>query len=362
MKLFFATLLLSVLPFVPRIDNDDVPINRIQVIGSHNSYKKAIDPALFRLFQIKDSVSASKIDYEHIPLTDQLNMGLLNLEIDIYVDEKGGKYAKPKGLTWAKNQPPFDPDGEMLKPGFKVFHIPDLDFRSQCLTLIDALRELRAWSVAHPDHNPIFITIEPKDAPIKNTDLTSPEPFTGAIFDELDKNFIDNLGKDQIITPDMVRGKYPTLEDAVLHDNWPTLKQAKGKFLFLLDNHEKARSLYMAGHTSLKGRVLFTDAEPGTPEAAMMLRNNPKNPEISKLVKKGYIIRTRSDSDTQQARKNDKSDFIVAQNSGAQIITTDYYLKSTHFKSDYVISFEDGGYFRLNPLFANSKGEVKGSK
>jgi len=75
---------------------------------------------------------------------------LLNLEIDIYADEKGGKYAHPKGLDWVEGQPPFDPNGEMDQPGFKVFHIPDLDFRSLCLTFIDALKELRAWSISTP--------------------------------------------------------------------------------------------------------------------------------------------------------------------------------------------------------------------
>jgi hypothetical protein len=68
------------------------------------------------------------------------------------------------------------------------------------------------------------------------------------------------------------------------------------------------------------------------------------------LVKKGYIIRTRADSDTQQARANDKSSFNAACASGAQIITTDYYLKSAFFKSDYVVKFDDGKYFRANLL------------
>jgi len=352
MKSILSIVLFSFLPVAFFSDINDLPINKVQVIGSHNSYKKAIDPALFKRFQSKDSVSASKIDYEHIGLTDQLNMGLLNLEIDIYADEKGGKYAHPKGLQWAPGQPAFDPEGEMNKPGFKVFHIPDLDFRSNFLTLAGGLRELRAWSLAHPDHYPVFITIEPKDEPSKNKDLTVPELFTGKTFDELDKNMIDNLGQDQIITPDRVRGKYKTLESAVLHGNWPTLKEARGKFLFILDNHEKKRDLYIAGHPSLKGRVIFADAEPGTPEAACMIRNDPKNPEIPELVKKGYIIRTRSDGDTKEARLNDRSEFIAAQNSGAQIITTDYYLKSTHFKSDYVVNFESGNkYFRVNPEF-----------
>jgi len=46
-----------------------------------------------------------------------------------------------------------------------------------------------------------------------------PELFTEKIFDEVDKTMREYSGNDQIITPDIVRGKYPTLEDAVLHDN-----------------------------------------------------------------------------------------------------------------------------------------------
>jgi hypothetical protein len=352
MKVIISAAFFSLLSFSFFPGQDDLPINKIQVIGSHNSYKKAIDPALFKLFQKKDSVSASKIDYEHISLTDQLDMGLLNLEIDVYSDEKGGRYAHPKGLDWVKGQPAFDPQGEMLKPGFKVFHIVDLDFRSNCLTLKDGLRQLKAWSNAHPGHNPIFITIEPKDGVSKSKELTEPEPFTEQRFAALDKEFRDYLGEKNIITPDVVRGKYVTLNDAVLHGNWPSLKAAKGKFLFLLDAKDHKRELYIAGHPSLKGRMLFANAEPGTAEAAMMIRNNPADTTIPALVKQGYIIRTRADADTQQARRNDNSDFEAAQKSGAQIITTDYYLKSTHFKSQYVVSFNgDSHYFRVNPFF-----------
>src|SRR5882724_3020512 len=355
MKIFLTLAMLLTAATFDKELPDDLPINKIQVIGSHNSYKKAIDPALFRAFQMRDSVSASKIDYEHIPLADQLDMGLLNLEIDVYADKKGGKYAHPKGLDWAKDQAPFDPDALMNEPGFKVFHIPDLDFRSDGLTFKNELRELRAWSEKHPDHYPVFITLEPKDGASKNPDLTVPEKFTAEIFDELDKSLEDNLGKEHLITPDMVRGSYNSLESAVLHGNWPTLKSAKGKFLFILDDREDKRALYIAGHPSLKGRVLFANADPGTPEAAAMIRNNPKAPEIKSLVAKGYIIRTRADSDTKEARENDRSGFMAACSSGAQIVTTDYYLKSTHFKSDYTVSFDGGNrYVRLNPTFQDS--------
>jgi len=357
MKNFFILALVLALPALKKDLPQDLPINRLQVIGSHNSYKKAIDPALFRAFQLRDSVNASKIDYEHIPLADQLDMGLLNLEIDVFADEKGGKYAHPKGLDWAKGQAPYDPEGLMNEPGFKVFHIPDLDFRSDGLTFKNILHNLRTWSDKHPDHYPIFITLEAKDEASKNTELTVPEPFTAATFDQLDKTITDDLGKEHLITPDMVRGSYNTLESAVLHGNWPHLKSAKGKFLFILDDREGKRALYIAGHPSLKGRVLFANAEPGTPEAAMMILNNPHAPEIKGLVEKGYIIRTRADSDTKEARLNDRKDFMAACNSGAQIITTDYYLKSTHFKSDYIVHFDgENKYVRMNPVFSATAG------
>lgn len=353
MKAILGLALMVTIPVVNKDVPADVHINKIQVIGSHNSYKKAIDPALFRMFQQRDSVSASKIDYEHISLTEQLEMGLLNLEIDVYADPLGGKYAHPKGLQWVPGQPPFDTAGVMNEPGFKVLHIPDLDFRSDCLTFRRCLHELRTWSEKHPDHPPVFITLEAKDGTSQNAEMTAPDKFTARTFDMLDSTMREDLGVAQIITPDMVRGKYKTLEDAVLHDNWPTLKAARGKFLFVLDDSKTKRDIYIAAHPALKGAVLFANAEPGTPEAGMMLRNNPHAPEIKSLVEKGYIIRTRADSDTKEARENDKSSFVAACNSGAQIITTDYYKKSTHFKSDYVISFDgDSKYFRLDPVFS----------
>lgn len=354
MKVFTGFVLAAALSLLHNDVPDSVKMNRIQVIGSHNSYKKAIDPALYKMFRQRDSVSASKIDYEHISIAEQLDMGLLNLEVDVYADAKGGKYAHPKGLDWVKGQAPYDEKGVMNEPGFKVLHIPDLDFRNDYLTLKNLLAELRTWSEKHPHHYPVFITLEPKDGASKSKEITEPEPFTTEVFDQLDKALIDGLGKEHLITPDMVRGKYKTLEEAILHDNWPTVKAVEGKFAFILDAKDAKRELYIAGHPALKDRVVFTNSDPGTPEAAMMIRNDPNDPEIKDLVEKGYIIRTRADSDTREARLNDRSGFIAACNSGAQIITTDYYRKSTHFKSDYEISFEGKKYCRLNPLFNNT--------
>lgn len=329
---------------------DNLKLNEIQVIGSHNSYKQTIDPSLFSYLSKSDSASMSKIDYSHISLSDQLDLGLLNLEIDVYADPEGGKYSHPLGLQLVKGQPPFDPDSVMKEPGFKVFHIPDIDFRSNCLTFKRCLQELKSWSEKHPDHFPVFITINAKDEGVKKEGFTVPQKFTSSTFDSLDKEITTYLGKENLITPEMVKGKYPTLESAVQHHNWPLIENVKGKFLFVLDETGDKITTYIKGHPSLQGRILFTNSKQQTPEAAVMILNNAKTDSIQSMVKKGYIVRTRADSDTKEARNNDKSTFEAACKSGAQIITTDYYRKSTHFNSDYVISFPGNKYLRADPV------------
>lgn len=331
-----------------QVKNDNLKINQIQVIGSHNSYRQNIEPDLYNFIQAKDTSRSLKgLQYTHISITDQLNKGLRNLEIDVQADPKGGKYAHPKGLDLAKSDQVYDPNGEMQKPGFKVFHMIDIDFRTSCYTLQSCLAELKKWSDANPNHIPVFITLEPKD---DDSFLgTKAEKFTPELFDALDAELRKGLGN-KLITPDMVRGKYKTLEEAVLHQNWPTLKKAKGKFLFILDNNGTKRDLYAQNHPSLKGRAAFVCADPGKPEAATLLIGNSEDPKITDLVKKGYIIRTRADSDTKEARKNDYSHFEAAKKSGAQVITTDYYLPSTLFDSPYQIKYDDGSYVRVNPV------------
>lgn len=335
---------------------DKTPLNHIQVIGSHNSYKQSLDPILFKKIWSVDSNIAKSIDYSHISLTDQLNLGLRNLEIDLVSDTSGGRYARPRSLIWAPGQAPYDPQGLMKEPGFKVLHIQDIDFRSNCPTFKLCLLELKQWSEAHPDHNPVFITMNAKDDIINRAPgFTLPEKYNSHIFDLLDQSMKENLGLDHLIVPDQVRGKYPTLESAILHGHWPSLKKARGKFIFILDENDTKRDAYISGHPSLKNRVLFADAEPGTPEAAIHIMNEAEQDKakINELVKKGYIIRTRADADTREARTNDRSTFEAALESGANIITTDYYQKSTHFKSDYIVAFPEGGYFRINPIFKN---------
>ena len=91
-----------------------------------------------------------------------------------------------------------------------------------------------------------------------------------------------------------------------------------------------------------------------------MIMNNPVEQEndIRDMVKKGYIVRTRADAGTIEARQNNYKRFKAAKQSDAQIITTDYYLPNPEFGTGYKIIFDDGSYFRLNPLFNKDDNKI----
>src|SRR6478735_7619257 len=107
-------------------------MNDIQVVGSHNSFKARIPAAVMARLRAADPKLAAALDYYHLPLARQLDAGVRPLEIDIFADPAGGRYADPKGEGTARaagEATGFDRPA-MLRPGFKVFHIPDVDYLS----------------------------------------------------------------------------------------------------------------------------------------------------------------------------------------------------------------------------------------
>ena len=334
---------------------EQLRLNQIQVIGSHNSYKAAIDRDLYDMLVMVDS-EVAKLDYCHPPLSDQLRLGLRNLELDVFHDPKGGRFAKPLGIKMATlaggKTRPYDPAGKMQEPGFKVLHVQEIDFRSNCLTLRDALAEIREWSDKHPWHLPVVITLNLKSSPVEVPGAVVPLDFDDDALNSLDQEFVEGLGREKIIFPDDVRGDYETLEKAVLAGQWPLLKDARGKILLVMDESGKKQRTYLEGHPSLRGRVMFVTSEPGRPEAAVMIRNDPVGggKRIAELVRKGYLVRTRADAGTEEARRGDYARFEAAKQSGAQVVTTDYYLADWRLNPDYRIRFDDGTCIRPNPL------------
>ncbi|SMO61828.1 phosphatidylinositol-specific phospholipase C1-like protein [Gracilimonas mengyeensis] len=344
-----------------KADNADqcLRLNQIQVLGTHNSYKLKPSDSLIQKINRETPGWSTGLEYEHRPLSYQLeNLGIRKFELDIYADTAGGLFANPKGAQLIGDGE-YLGRTEMQKPGFKVIHIQDIDYRSTCLTLVDCLQEIKDWSVQNPKHLPIMIMLEVKQGtPSPRGSFT----FTKALDlnEELVKGVDDEIWsvfeKDHAITPDDVRGNYDTLEEAILTNGWPSLEQSRGKVIFALDNTNEVRNLYLAGNEVLQNRAAFVSSYPGESTAGFIKMNDvpEQGEEIKEYVEKGYIIRTRADIPTQEARSGDTTRRDLALQSGAHYISTDYP-EASPFDSTYIVRLPGtNNPGRCNPVSAPS--------
>ncbi len=341
-------------------------LNYVQVVGTHNSYHVQPRDPLLQFIGSLSPEQAAAIEYTHRPLGEQLDvLDVRQFELDVYVDPVPGLFAFPLGqLVFPLNPPIPDPiRPELLTSGLKVLHVPDVDFEATCLTFVSCLQRLEDWSDANPGHLPIMVLVEAKNeaAPVPPgllpPDLpppVTPVPFGADELDHIDAEIRSVFSEDQLITPDDVRADRTTLETAVLTDGWPTLNETRGQFLFTLDNEDSTRDTYIAGHPSLDGRVLFTSSPPGTPEAAFVKINDPitNGAEISSLVAAGYIVRTRADADTIEARFGLTARRDAALASGAQFVSTDYPEPDVDIGTGYFVDLPGENVARCNPVLA----------
>jgi hypothetical protein len=335
--------------------DDEVRLNDIQVLGTHNSYKQRVPEELSELIANFDAGLAESMDYAHAPLTEQFDrLDARGIELDVFADPEGGRYAIRHGNELA-GLPTEAEEPEMSEPGFKVFHVQEVDYASSCPTFVSCLSEVRDWSQDNPDHLPILILVEVKDDEIPDPIgiFVQPIPVDASHLDELDEEIRSVFDDDHVITPDDVRGDAETLREVVVDDGWPTLADSRGKVLFALDNTNEIRDMYVDGHASLEGRVMFASVDPEEPEAAFVKLNDPigDGDRIAELVEEGFVIRSRSDGDTVQARENDDTQAKAALESGAQYISTDYLEPDEQF-SDYFVEMPGGGTMRCNPVRA----------
>ena len=333
-----------------------VHLNQIQVIGSHNSYHAGFAPSEAAWLNSKNPKAFRSLDYHHAPLGDQLSGGVRQVEIDIFADPQGGRYSHlavtdAVAAAGLPLDPPVDPNHELDKPGFKVMHVQGLDERATCHTFVVCLTAVRTWSKQHPGHLPLFILVETKEGGVRDMP-TAPvaEPFTPALFDAVDAEIRTVFKPGEIITPDEVRGASPTLNAAIKAGKWPTLARSRGRVIFLMDQ-KKAGPIYAEGHPSLRGRILFTNAVPGNPDAAFIEENDGSPAEIDALVREGYLIRTRTDEPTEAARNNDTRRRDLALTTGAQMLSTDYPTSEpARWPGNYAVGLPNNLPARCNPI------------
>jgi len=347
-------------------------LNELQYIGTHNSYHIEPDAAVMALLRDTRYEDGEKwswdrliraVTYTHPPLSVQLGWGVRNFELDIYADTKGGRYTNPGALAAADEQlsSAYDLQGKLEQPGFKVFHVADIDVRSSCLLFVDCLQQIKQWSSANPQHIPVIVLLEAKSKtqpPVGDYVATVPESFTSDVWQDLEREILSVFDQEQIITPDTVRGDNDSLRDAVKTTGWPLVTDVLGKIMFVVLHQGPATDAYMADNALLKGRLMFVNLPLDHPSASFVLTTKPhKEKEFRKIQrysKRGFLVYTRGDANTEESRSNALSRSSYAFLSGAQIISTDYPNPDYRF-SDYKVQFNHGDFVRCNPHVAGDK-------
>ena len=322
------------------IESQELRLNEIGILASHNSYKGLPDKKVLKFLtkfkkQLGEANDPIQLDYGHPKLPIQFDeYGIRGIEIDINYDPKGGLYAKRAvnkfvcGLKTSVKNP------VMKAPGFKVLHIADVDYETNYLTFSAVLLELKKWSEEHPKHTPIFVNIEAKGTNpgdeskvLRFLGFKKSIPFSAEAYNALDKEIFAVLNRENIYQPKDLLGDYTNIKERLGSIGWPLVSECLGKIIFILEGNNQ--ELY---NSETLNRPMFVYKNPEDINAAFVIQNDPiGNEAYIEELSKTYIVRTRSDAGTIEARNNDYRRFNAALKSKAQIISSDYYKNDSRF-------------------------------
>lgn len=221
--------------------DDVLRVTDVQAAGTHNSYHVAPDPSV-----------VPEWDYSMPTLTEQLALGMRQIELDVHVE-----------------------NGEL-----RVYHALGFDEGTTCATLAACLDELSAWSARNPAHMPIYVQIEIKDD-VGGDALTD--------YNALDDEILAHGPAP--VTPAEVRGQHATLAEAMAAAGWPTLGETRGRAIYGLDDRGEHRDGYRARGEG----VLFVSASLGEPDAALAIVNDPASSELPAILAAGLLTRVFAD-------------------------------------------------------------------
>ena len=336
-----------------------VRLNEVQVLASHNSYHVEPEPTLFSALLGFLGAEAEGFEYTHRPLAEQFDAGVRAIELDVFADDPtGGRYAHPV-LGPLLGLAPVDP--AFAAPGLKVFHVQEVDYRSTCTQLTDCLGQVRGLvgraSGAPADHDPD--RGQGRHHPRPRVGVRDAAPVgPGHVRRARSRDPLRVHGRPRAGprrragTVGQPAGRGPRRALA------PS-RRRRGQVLFVLDDKGAKRDAYRAEVPDLADRSVFVDVPEGDPDAAITVVNDPLGDadRIRALVEAGFIVRTRADADTVQARSGDTSQRDAALASGAQYVSTDYVWPDDRFGTGYVVDLPGDTAARCNPVSAPSRCE-----
>ena len=291
----------------PSYPNDDrIRVNHLQALGTHNSYHLAPD------------VDFRPWNYSHLPLDGQLSMqGVRQFELDIFQNQAGK---------------------------FDVYHILFADDRSTCESLTTCLQVLKMWSDSNPGHHPLLVLIEPKNY------LDPPDMVISKLNDVLDQTW----GRSRLVTPELLRRTHENVRESIRAEGWLTLGETRNRLIPVLHTSGSLRAANLSFRRGESGSLMLSDAygDLEAPYAAYHSINNPIGGQnsIINVVRANHLVRTRADSDGEEASTLDYQRATMALSSGAHFISTDFPFPSTSDTYGFVIPM--GTPSRCNPISA----------
>jgi hypothetical protein len=287
-------------------------LDHVQVKGTHNSY------------HLRPSEEApAPWDYDMPSLGDQLDLyGVRQIELDFWYDR--------------------------ATDTFDVFHAALVDPVTNCTPLSACLGEVNTWSENHPDHLPVFVLLEVKNSQTDEV-TTDVDAFIASFEREVEAAF----GRDRLLTPADVKGDAATLQEAVA-DGWPTLGEVRGKVMNVIWDEGPFATTYSHGDGHLDDRLMFVRGRTEfgfgvfTKEDDLGVAGAPER--AAHDIGRGFLVRTRSDTDGREAREGDLARFEQALASGSHMISTDFP-RGTEVDG-YVMDMPEGTPARCNPVTA----------
>lgn len=297
-----------------------IKFNEMSFLGTHNSYQTEALKETKKLHQSLSALSlgiydAERIEFKSETLTEQLNCGLRSFEMDIET---------------------FDRDGEI---SFTCMHSPYFEMTTSCYDFSLALKEIAMWSDNNPNHLPITIIIEPKETFLPLEDMTY---FNLDYALSLDGTLRECLGEKLFTPADMLRD-YSSFGDMRAADDWCEVKDMLGKVVILLHECNVTES-YISVDSSIKTQAMFPMLREDDIDrscASIILCNKPAELiEVSEDIidNKKIMVRTRADKFGDVSEVKREQAFA----SGANIISTDYPVRTDLSFGDYVVTFDNG--------------------
>jgi hypothetical protein len=290
------------------LTDDQIKLNEIKMLATHNSYKKTAVP-LGRLFVSLGTGSSEEgraLKYGYQSISDQLHLGVRSMEFDL----------------------------RLRKTEFQLTHVPLVDNSSVAPNFSLALEEISLFSDNNPNHVPIIILMEIKDDWMILDHALQKMDKEDLI--DLDNLLKDKLGNKLYQPKDLIEND-KTLKETIQTTGWPSINSLLGKVIFVLHPGSFTNSYYEIDE-SLMTQAMFIGSyyqDTNKDYASFFVHNELNVERINELVDQNFIVRTRIDSELNYSDEN----FQLALETNAQILTSDFLVGRSDLDESEIIYF-----------------------